>query len=772
MEVAGPFRVLAHQLWIKPQKRDLLVTGEAIVPEGVQAGSSDPNANVANLIGQRGMADWDRDGRDEHSNAPSDMWLSAKGQTQTWLEFDLGEARKLATICIWNFNDTWYTNRGVRKADVSVWTQETGWRKLHDDLSLAQAEGGNDYDEPVVVSLDNVTAQKIRLDDLAGFGDAEHVGLSKVQFFKPHGPQAVRPYPPDGADIGGIGGIELGWVAGENAQAHNVCLGGDPDDLKLIGKVDQAGARLSGLNDACKYYWRIDEVQTDGSAVPSRVWNFTTGALAAWWKLDEAEGTRVADSSGNGHDGAIHGEPTWQPAGGHVGGALQFDGVDDYVDTGWADDLPAWTVAAWIRSPAAPTAPTACGPIHRENNFQINWDHGNDEFRGAAGLRVAGTWYSAGFGELGADTWYHLVATFNGENLRTYKDGVLITDKAIPLGSPDAESNNLMLGKHAIAEAYFAGTIDDVSIFSYALRTEEIKVLYAGEKPADIVTPPAVADVKLERPSPGATGPGLVAWWRLDESEGIEVPDASGHNHTGALRGDARWQPSAGKLAGAIELDGDGDFIHIGSDSVFDFANEMTVAAWIKVNQFDKSWQSIVTKGDSAWRIARDGGENGVQFAAGLYMENMQMVRSTTRVNDGNWHYVAGVCDGQKMCLYVDGRLDASADVSGEIPTNQYPVLVGENAERPGRGWNGLIDDVQLYNQALTEERIAALYAGQEPEIVVATTPPVKIQTVASEAPPAGAPDGGNRNWIAMTIMVLVIAGAAGWAMFGKKSSA
>lgn len=162
----------------------------------MQAGS-DPDGKAANLINRSGLNDRDADGLDEHSGSPDHMWLSAKGQTQGRLEFDLGEPKPIGTICIWNYNDTWRTDRGVRKADISIWTQENGWRKLRDDVPLEQAEGGDDYDEATIVSLDAVRAQKIRLDDLENFGDADHIGLSEVQFFRPRGPEATRPYPPD-----------------------------------------------------------------------------------------------------------------------------------------------------------------------------------------------------------------------------------------------------------------------------------------------------------------------------------------------------------------------------------------------------------------------------------------------------------------------------------------------------------------------------------------------------------------------------------------------
>ena len=331
---------------------------------------------------------------DEHSADPAQMWRSAKGQTACWLEFDLGQAQPLGAVGIWNYNDTWHTDRGVRKMDISVWTQESGWRKVHDDLAIDQAQGAEDYDEPTLVRLDAVQAQKIRFDDLAGFGDADFVGLSEVQFFKPLGPQAIRPSPSDGALGVSVSGLELKWVAGEGAKTHSVYLGAGPDDLKPLGRIEQVGAKISPLNNKTRYYWRIDEVRADGSVAAGTVWSFTTGGFAVWWKLDETAGTKAADSSGNGHDAVVRGDPTWQPQGGRVGGALQFDGVDDYVDTGWADHLPTWTVAAWVKSPAAPKAsPRRRGPIHRDKNFQINWDHGDDRFRGAAAVSVGDTWY-------------------------------------------------------------------------------------------------------------------------------------------------------------------------------------------------------------------------------------------------------------------------------------------------------------------------------------------------------------------------------------------
>jgi tetratricopeptide (TPR) repeat protein len=199
--------------------------------------------------------------------------------------------------------------------------------------------------------------------------------------------------------------------------------------------------------------------------------------LVGWWKLDESQGDHAADSSGNNNTGTLVGGPKWLPSGGKIGGALELDGVNDFVNTDNTTDFSNWTIAVWVKSPAAPSNEVPSGPISREKNYQINWNHIVDEFRGAAGICINGNWYSASFGALQPNTWYRLVATYDGENLKAYKDGVLITDNADPSGKADHETETLKFGRHARDENFFAGTIDDIRIYNYALPQEEIKAL-------------------------------------------------------------------------------------------------------------------------------------------------------------------------------------------------------------------------------------------------------------------------------------------------------
>ncbi len=86
----------------------------------------------------------------------------------------------------------------------------------------------------------------------------------------------------------------------------------------------------------------------------------------------------------------------------------------------------------------------------------------------------------------------------------------------------------------------------------------------------------------------------------------------------------------------------------------------------------------------------------------------------TMDVNDGKWHHIVMVGHGTKLYLYMNGTLDNFVDASG-LPetTDEFPVLIGENAEETGHYWNGLIDDVRLYSYALSQAEIAALSANK-----------------------------------------------------------
>ena len=290
-------------------------------------------------------------------------------------------------------------------------------------------------------------------------------------------PTAIRPQPADAAAVAFFADVELSWMPGAYVNEHKVYFGTAADQMTLLAEVtDSCSVMAPALEKATTYYWCVDEVQPDGSIAAGDVWSFNTGELVGWWKLDGD----ANDSSGSRNHGTVNGEPNLVT--GWIGDALQFDGIDDYIRTDYATDLPTWTVALWVNSPAAPKKAAPSGPVHRENNLQISWNHSSADFSGAAGLRVADQWYAASFSELEANQWYHLAATYDGENLMAYKNGVLITDNPDPSGAPDKESATLKFAKHANYGDHFEGTIDDIRIYSYDLTADEVAAIYATGK--------------------------------------------------------------------------------------------------------------------------------------------------------------------------------------------------------------------------------------------------------------------------------------------------
>lgn len=207
--------------------------------------------------------------------------------------------------------------------------------------------------------------------------------------------------------------------------------------------------------------------------------------------------------------------------------------------------------------------------------------------------------------------------------------------------------------------------------------------------------------------SPGS----LVAHWKLDDESGDVAADSTANKLDAALLGDPVW--GQGVVGGALNFDGDGDYLDCSNDPRFEIVNQITVSVWIKVSAFDRPYQTIISKGDTSWRLQRTREEKTLEFgcSGALVPTNPQWggIYGKIEVNDGQWHHVAGTYDGANICLYVDGKLDVSSAAPGRINVNDHNVWIGANAEEPDRFWNGLIDDVQVFNYAMNSDEIAAM---------------------------------------------------------------
>ncbi len=237
---------------------------------------------------------------------------------------------------------------------------------------------------------------------------------------------------------------------------------------------------------------------------------------------------------------------------------------------------------------------------------------------------------------------------------------------------------------------------------------------YAGGADTDVSVVSAIGQGAPAVPPPEDIPPSgsMVAHWKLDEYSGNTAKDSVG-GMDGLLLADRHWMPFDGRIGGALLFDGIGDQIDCGNSSALQIRDRITVAAWIKVVLFHRPFQAIVTKGDSSFRLQRAVETSALEFAcSGVQVAGTDYgnIYGTLPVDDGQWHHAVGTYDGQRLALYIDGRLDMAVNATGRINRNAWPLLIGENAERGLRYWNGMIDDVRIYNYALSESDILGLY--------------------------------------------------------------
>ena len=205
---------------------------------------------------------------------------------------------------------------------------------------------------------------------------------------------------------------------------------------------------------------------------------------------------------------------------------------------------------------------------------------------------------------------------------------------------------------------------------------------------------------------------GLIEYWKLDEEEGDIAYNSIGDNH-GILSGNPTWQPDSGQIAGALEFDGINDYVE--TDFVLNPAyGAFSVFAWVKGGA---PGQVIISQSDGIGT-----GETwlGMDALGGNLMTGLRPpgTRSPTPpmvsdfvITDGQWHHVGIVVTAQGVRnLYADGMRVAADTKSVNLPSSDGGLYIGTGKTlEAGTFFSGLIDDVRIYDAALSAEEIAAL---------------------------------------------------------------
>lgn len=209
------------------------------------------------------------------------------------------------------------------------------------------------------------------------------------------------------------------------------------------------------------------------------------------------------------------------------------------------------------------------------------------------------------------------------------------------------------------------------------------------------------------------TDPNLVSWWKFDEVSGKTAVDSSRHRRNGALKGGLSFDKDSvsGRISKALKLDGGDDYIEITRYKGVSGTRPRTVAAWVKTttskgeimswgaDDYGKMWIFCFINGRNRIGVTPDGGY--------LYINDA--------VHDDKWHHVAAMVQDAELPnlhddveLYKDGELAEIHDIG---LLDLWPIETGSDLDvRIGRGFKGLIDDVRIYDRALSEDEIKALF--------------------------------------------------------------
>jgi hypothetical protein len=192
---------------------------------------------------------------------------------------------------------------------------------------------------------------------------------------------------------------------------------------------------------------------------------------------------------------------------------------------------------------------------------------------------------------------------------------------------------------------------------------------------------------------------GLIAHWKLDETEGAVAHDSIGGND-GYGTPDLLWRPDGGKVNGALELDGIDDFLFT-TFSLSPAATSFSVFAWVKGGA---AAEVIVSQGQGAHWLSTDPSGNFMtslcEPVGGRFPP--EPLVSESLISDGDWYRVGFTWDGSARVLYVDDVEVASDTLQQGLAGSKGTLYIGAASNlEAGTHWCGLIDDVRIYDRAI-----------------------------------------------------------------------
>jgi concanavalin A-like lectin/glucanase superfamily protein len=470
--------------------------------------------------------------------------------------------------------------------------------------------------------------------------------------------------------------------------------------LADLGLTADDTIAVSAFQEGASGDWQVDWVES--VVLPLRVVesvepvNPGDAGLVLYYDFEND----VNDMSGNGNDGVLLGDANV------MDGLLVLDGDDDAVAIAriGGDEAVYSQISygMWIYPTAdltglefsggMNTSPWSAGAVHmKANNGVINVG-----ISGLDGGDLVGTTI------IDPNTWSHMALTISETNVSLYLNGQLedSRDLAAPLADLILGSATLGGWENGDVQREMAGFMDDVVVYDRGLSANEVQWL-AGLRPIAV--------------DPGSEG--LAAYYSLDN----DANDISGNGLDGTIMGDPEL--IAGAMGGAMEFDGDGDYIDCGNDASLDIPGPISLALWIRPDADDPEGNVTETapmcKASSSaspswsWQV-RYGWNSPQPYMAFTFNTSPRAWAYVGQnLEQGEWAHIACSHDGETLTAYLNGTATESTPM-GAIASSPAPILIGQD------GWNsdwiGGIDEVMVYNRALSGGEIMFL-AGYMPDV-------------------------------------------------------
>ncbi|MHB1162931.1 MAG: LamG domain-containing protein [Minisyncoccota bacterium] len=457
--------------------------------------------------------------------------------------------------------------------------------------------------------------------------------------------------------------------------------------------------------------------------------------LVGWWTFDGAQMvSNVADSSGQGNNGNLRGGATTTTPG-PVGQALSFNGTSQYVTIPQFNNsgTNVLSVSFWLYQSSFTSTDSLAIEATANNNLNATGlmidPNSSAPCLGEIQISVHGNvgYNDACYTRPSAGRWHHYV--FIGDKgqaveVNLYIDGVLQT----PTIRTNTNDNTNNFGNdpwyfmsRGGTTLFNAGKLDDVRIFNRALSASEVTQMYNAGSGSHVnvsLNPPNLAN-------------GLVGWWTFDGNNMLQnVADTSGQGNNGNLIGYTSTTTTPGPVGQALSFNGSNQYVSItenGTTMDMPQGTGASVSVWFKTTGlYGPIFGGRTTGSTDGTVFSVYLGHNGAATNAGFIealvrdssdSANYVSLQSSAVVNDGKWHLATLVRNGTNAYLYVDGVQNSTGSntINGQLYLNYSAIgadrnWISSNFAVGKQYFPGTIDDVRIYNRALSAQEVKQLY--------------------------------------------------------------